>query len=57
MISEFEKKMIAFIAVSIVFILLFLFVLGAFSGHQRQYCRLEAMKANRTAEDIVKICP
>jgi len=23
----------------------------------RQNCRLEAMKANRTAEDIVKICP
>ena len=57
MISDFERKMIAFVAVSMVFILLFLFVLGAFSSHQRQTCRLEAMKANRTAEDIVKICP
>ena len=23
----------------------------------RQNCRMEAMKANRSAEDIVKICP
>ena len=57
MISDFEKKMIAFVAVSVVFCLLFLFVIGLFASHQRQTCRLEAMKANRTAEDIVKICP
>jgi len=27
------------------------------SADMRQDCRVEAMKANRSAEDIVKICP
>jgi hypothetical protein len=27
------------------------------SADMRQYCRMEAMKANHSAEDIVKICP
>jgi hypothetical protein len=31
--------------------------MGWKSADMRKDCRMEAMKANRTAEDIVKICP
>ena len=56
MISDFEKKMIAFIAVTISTLFLIVMLLGSYSADRRQDCKLEAMKANRTAEDIVKIC-
>jgi hypothetical protein len=57
MISEFEKKMIVFIAVVISSLFLIMMLLGSYSISRRQDCRLEAMKSNRTAEDIIKICP
>jgi fumarate reductase subunit D len=57
MISDFEKKMIAFIAVTISTLFLIIILLGSYSANKRQDCRLEAMKTDRTAEDIVKICP
>jgi hypothetical protein len=39
-------------------IIIFLIVFMAWKGaDMRQTCRVEAMKANRSAEDIVKICP
>jgi hypothetical protein len=40
--------------------MLLIFALGIMAWKaqdMRNDCRLEAMKANRTAEDIVKICP
>jgi uncharacterized membrane protein len=39
-------------------IIILLIVFMAWKGaDMRQTCRVEAMKANRSAEDIVKICP
>ena len=56
MISDFEKRMIAFIAVAISTLFLIVMLLGSYSADRRLDCKLEALKANRTAEDIVKIC-
>ena len=57
MIIDFEKKMIVFIAVTISTLFLVGMLLGSYSADKRQDCRLAAMKTQRTAEEIVKICP
>ena len=51
--SQMEKWIMGFFASIIV-----LMFLGAgLAAESRRQCRLELAKANRTAEDILKICP
>lgn len=38
-------------------LIVLIFVGAVLSAYQRQTCRLEMVKAGRSAEDIVKICP
>jgi hypothetical protein len=38
-------------------LIVLMFVGTLVSADQRQTCRLEMLKAGRTTEDIVKICP
>jgi len=49
-----EEKWAGIGCLIIIFSVMFMAWKGA---DMRQDCRVEAMKANRSAEDIVKICP
>jgi uncharacterized membrane protein len=49
-----EEKWVGIGFLIIIFMVMFM---AWKSADMRQDCRMEAMKANRSAEDIVKICP
>lgn len=56
MTSDFEKEMIRKIFAGFIFVIAAMFVVALYAGNKRQECRLEALKANMPAEDIVKVC-
>jgi hypothetical protein len=49
-----EEKSVGIGVLIIIFSIMFM---AWKSADMRQDCRVEAMKANRSADDIVKICP
>lgn len=53
MISQFEK----WLFVGIGFIIFSMLFIAVYAVEQRNSCRADAMKANRSADEIVKICP
>ena len=51
--SQIEK----WVAIGFMILVFGMGLMGWKATDMRNECRIEVMKANRTAEDIVKICP